>query len=106
LATRKTYPNSHEEAFAQLAEGLGWRVAKRGWPDFFCYDPDTEGMIFVEVKPPGQKLRAHQWLVMRGLDRLGAKCFVSDGVKLEPFDSKRPFEELVESADSPSDWLI
>jgi hypothetical protein len=106
LATPKTYPNIHEQRFAELARALGWRVTKQGWPDFFCYDPDTEGVIFVEVKPPGQKLRAHQWLVMRTLARLGIKCFISDGESLHPFDPEDSLFDLVEPADSPSDWLL
>lgn len=106
MATPKTYPNVHEQRFADMARALGWRVTKQGWPDFFCYDPDTEGVIFVEVKPPGQKLRAHQWLVMRTLARLGVKCFLSDGDSLDPFDPEDSVQRRVELDDSPSGWLI
>jgi len=97
LATQKTYPNVHEQRFAELARSLGWRVTKRGWPDFACYDPDSDGVIFVEVKPPGQGLRGAQWLVMRALARLGAKCFTSDGTTLKPFDPEVPFNEVVQA---------
>jgi hypothetical protein len=106
LATPKTYPNAYEQRFAEMARSLGWKVTKQGWPDFFCYDPETEGVIFVEVKPPGVKLRAHQWLVMRSLARLGIKCFISDGTSLSPIDPDDSLFNLVEPALSQSDWLI
>lgn len=89
---------------------------KRGWPDFVCFDPESDGVIFVEVKPPGQKLRGAQWLVMRALARLGAHCFTSDGVSLTPFDPESTVHEAVQqdeggngylnNASNPSGWVL
>lgn len=90
MATPKTYPNKHENRFAQLAHTLGWRVTKQGWPDFVCYDDDSGQAIFVEVKPRGQALSEYQFELMKVLSRLGAKCFISDGRTLGPFDPELP----------------
>lgn len=91
-------------------------MLKRGWPDYICFDPDSDGVIFVEVKPPGQKLRGAQWLVMRALAGLGAKCFISDGVSLTPFDPEWSVEEAVQPDEgymafanltvNPSGWML
>jgi hypothetical protein len=91
--SRKPYPNNTEEKFACLAESNGWRVTKRGWPDFLCFGPDGE-IIAVEVKPriSGRKhgilklLSREQVAVMDMLKAAGVRCFVSDGDKLEPYD--------------------
>ena len=92
---RRPRANGPEAAFEQLALRRGWRPTKRGWPDFLCFGPKGE-VIAVEVKPQREKhadgesafrsLRADQVACMTQLTTAGIKCYVSDGVTLEPFN--------------------
>jgi len=71
----KEYKNKAEREFAETAEKNGWRVTKRGYPDFICYRGDD--LMLVEVKgKPGRKLKRTQHSLMRILKRkYGVKCF-------------------------------
>lgn len=91
----RRYKNVCEAAFADLARANGWRVTKRGWPDFLCIGPGDE-VIAVEVKPRYKRdpqrlesLRVDQTLCMVFLQSHGVRCFVSDGASLEKFDLAR-----------------
>ena len=42
--------NWAEKKFAEQAKAAGWKITKKGWPDFICYKDDGRFM-FVEVKP-------------------------------------------------------
>ena len=77
--------------FEELAQSNGWTTSKRGWPDFLCMKPDTGEIIAVEVKPrvnDGSRmvlLKREQAACLDALQSHGIKCFVSDGVTLEPY---------------------
>lgn len=44
--------NECEQRFLELASSKGWVASKRGWPDFFVFNPEDESEMFaVEVKP-------------------------------------------------------
>lgn len=45
------YTNPSETAFAQLAQKLGKKYIRKGYPDFMMLDDDGEIIGFVEVKP-------------------------------------------------------
>lgn len=88
---RRQYKNEKEQALATLAESKGWKVSKRGWPDFMCWR--GEEFIAVEVKPrrrDGKEgfllLKREQARCMDFLTRAGIRCYVSDGLTLEPYD--------------------
>ena len=91
---RRKYANAAEEAFCRLAERNGWRVSKRGWPDFLCWGPNGE-IIAVEVKPRRVQsgrmvmLKREQAEALDFLTSKGIRCFVSDGVTLEPYDREK-----------------
>lgn len=82
--------NVTEAKFMALAEQAGWRVSKRGWPDFVCFGPDDE-IIAVEVKPRTSKgrlkrLSKQQIEVMDWLSSNSIDCYVSDGETLESYN--------------------
>jgi hypothetical protein len=53
--------NQAERAFVEAAEAHGWKVTKRGYPDFICFLPDGPP-ILVEVKQhAGRRLSKAQW---------------------------------------------
>lgn len=89
-----TRRNTPERLFDELATGAGWRVTKRGWPDFLCFSKTGE-MIAVEVKPrlsDGSRtklLRVDQAACMDQLTAAGIRCFVSDGVTLEKYSKEK-----------------
>lgn len=85
--------NGPEASLEQIARQAGWRPTKRGWPDFICTGPGGE-KIAIEVKPRTQSgrcqyLKPDQVRVLDWLRSLGVRCFVSDGVTLEPYDRGR-----------------
>lgn len=98
----KVYTNEHERRAAELARARGWRVTKRGWPDFMCFGPKGE-VIALEVKPANRgsrnriarlksrlnRLKREQAACMAALHALGLKCYVTDGLRFEPFDPER-----------------
>lgn len=71
----KRFSNKPEDAFRELAGQMGWRVTKRGWPDFFCETEDGE-FAAVEVKPKRTHLlKFEQFVVMKVLESFGIKCY-------------------------------
>lgn len=59
---RETRPlrNSAERVFQDKAKAKGWRVTKRGWPDFLCWNEDGDVFV-VEVKPQAaERLKKNQ----------------------------------------------
>ena len=96
----RTLRNIPERAFEVLAFNKGWTATKRGWPDFLCFDKKTKEFIAVEVKPrlngPETRmklLKREQGICMDWLKSLGIKCFVSDGVVLEPYSKQKHASE-------------
>ena len=84
--------NELERNFEALATSKGWRVTKKGWPDFLCVGPKGE-VIVVEVKPRNKKgqlrmLRRFQERVMDLFVLHGIRCYVSDGVRLEAYNKQ------------------
>lgn len=45
----RTYGNNAERRFVEMALSEGWKVTKRGWPDFICFRGNE--VCVVEVKP-------------------------------------------------------
>lgn len=75
---RQAYKNSAEDKFFQSATMAGWKVTKRGWPDFIIR---RNGRVaFVEVKKAGGQtgafLKPSQMTVMDDLVQLGAECYL------------------------------
>lgn len=66
--------NPAEQELIDLMEQDGYKVFKRGWPDFFC-EKDGE-LVLVEVKPDGgHRLKYAQHVIMAGLARYGVPCY-------------------------------
>ena len=66
--------NGAERLFHERAEANGWRVTRRGWPDFFCWNED--GNFFaVEIKRPRQRLKKHQAAVLQILADHGIPAY-------------------------------
>jgi hypothetical protein len=82
--------NDAEGAFERTAHEKGWKVTKKGWPDFLCRHPDGT-VIAVEIKPRTkdgtrlQILKREQADTMDWLTSIGVRCFVSDGRTLESY---------------------
>jgi len=47
----REYKNPAEKMFSEIARKQGWRVSKRGWPDFICMRKGE--IMLIEVKPKG-----------------------------------------------------
>ena len=102
--------NETERVFETHAKVKGWEVSKKGWPDFICFGPKGQ-VIVVECKPrkkdpeaqataskvswtskgkapqhlPLQHLKTEQVRVLDFLSNLGVRCYLSDGLTLEPY---------------------
>lgn len=48
---RQLPKNKAEARFKSFAIANGWIPLKKGWPDYLLYNPETEEVIAVEVKP-------------------------------------------------------
>lgn len=72
---RKHKTNPTEALFRIKAIRAGWRISKKGWPDFLCSKGDR--VVAVEVKPDvGEtELRKEQREVMSFLSSKGIACF-------------------------------
>jgi VRR-NUC domain len=68
--------NPTEARIADVLRTRGWKVTKRGWPDFFCQLPDGR-FAAVEVKPLEGHLTRPQLRCMRALTAAGIPCFVA-----------------------------
>lgn len=63
-----------EAEFAALAASEGWRVTKRGWPDFICR---RDGQLMaVEVKSGSDGLSHEQWECINDLRAAGIPTFL------------------------------
>ena len=72
--TNRKPQNAAEAALFDLMEADGWKVTKRGWPDFFCVRGGE--ICAVEVKPrKDQPLKRNQLAVMGMLSAKGVRCF-------------------------------
>ena len=70
----REYKNGAENEFCRAAEQHGWKVTKRGWPDFFCIRNGV--LICVEVKPyRNKKFKKEQTMVMDFLVDKGIPCY-------------------------------
>lgn len=69
--------NDAEQKFKEFAKQKGWNVTRRGYPDFWCYDKETNTLIFVEVKRKvHHNLRASQQNFFTRISSTKAiKCF-------------------------------
>lgn len=66
--------NEAEGACWDLLTTLGWRITRRGWPDFVGLRDGH--MIAIEVKGTrGRRLKEMQRLVMQALARCGVECY-------------------------------
>jgi hypothetical protein len=81
---RGGFANAAEDAFATAARANGWYVNKRGWPDFWCVQPDGS-LAVVEVKPKRSVgLKPQQTAVLQRLAALGIPAYTwnpRDGFK-------------------------
>lgn len=90
---RRPLANEPERNLEELASENGWTTTKRGWPDFLCTNELTGEKIAIEVKPRCQNgrlqyLKREQADCMDFLSEHGIKCYVSDGIVLEPYSRK------------------
>ena len=71
--------NRAERGFTEQARKAGWKVTKRGWPDFICYR-EVEGetrVVFVEVKPTRKyRTRAAQERLFSFLGAIGIEVVI------------------------------
>lgn len=86
---RSSYQNLAEQLFLEFSQSKGWRVTKRGWPDFLCRSVSGEWFA-VEVKPrlPNGEmapLKMAQIACMDWLTSLGVRCYVADGFKMHRY---------------------
>jgi Holliday junction resolvase-like predicted endonuclease len=65
--SRRGFKNRAEDQVFKSLLKRGWKVTKRGWPDFIA-ERDGKVMV-VEVKRVGQGLRGSQSFIMRRLAR-------------------------------------
>ena len=101
IARQRPYPlhNWHEAKLEEKATIAGWKVTKRGWPDFICTHPEAGERIAVEVKPPHGKhrdgrlksLKRDQADCMDWLEANGIRCFMSDGISLFRYDRAKHY---------------
>jgi len=76
LGKQRKVKNSAEAAFQSLAASKGWRVMKRGWPDFIVFDVNLSLVGLVEVKPHQlRRLSRPQQIVFEALKKFGVPCF-------------------------------
>ena len=69
--------NEAERKFYDLVIKKGWKPVRRGWPDFICFNPKDNSVVFVEVKP--RKIsypKASQMVIMTLLANAGLRCFL------------------------------
>ena len=73
-ASRKPKNQAEGKCFDLLSTN-GWKVTKRGWPDFFCVKNGE--VCAVEVKPSKHcPLKKNQLVIMGLLSANGIKCFL------------------------------
>ena len=66
--------NKPELTLYNRAIKAGWKVARRGWPDFICWK--DKAVVCVEVKKSGEdKLDPAQSHVLSLLAQLGVRCY-------------------------------
>lgn len=68
-----------EKRVAYDLRKAGWRVLKRGWPDFLCirsFFGDEPEIVAVEVKSPKDKVTLAQQRMHRVLLKAGVKTYV------------------------------
>jgi len=84
--------NAAESACYDALTADGWKLTKRGWPDFFCV---KDGRVAaVEVKPHKRSpLKRNQAVVMGLLSRAGIDCYKwtpDGGMELLTFEETPP----------------
>ena len=72
--------NRFEEVVRKKAEHEGWRVLRKGWPDFLLVKKHK--ILALEVKSAGGRLSQDQQEMMVALDRNGVQTWVEQ----EPLD--------------------
>lgn len=73
-ASRKPKNEAEGKCFDLLRRN-GWKVTKRGWPDFFCVRGGE--VCAVEVKPSKScALKKNQLVIMGLLSAKGIRCFL------------------------------
>jgi len=85
--------NPSEASFFDLAQGAGWGLMTRGWPDYFCWKED--GIFLVEIKRKhGYRLKYFQNFLLQKLASYGVPCYLwnpqTGFLKLEPDYLKKP----------------
>ena len=65
--------NETEIEVCMYLESLGYKVIKRGWPDFLAFKDDDIRFIEVKKSPKTKGLKSSQKRVAEVLERLGIK---------------------------------
>lgn len=63
--------NCKEIAVAELLNKANYEVIKNGWPDFAGWNRETDKVVFVEVKPKGEKLSTAQRRMKKIFEKVG-----------------------------------
>ena len=66
----------NEEKVREKLHDDGFIVTQNGYPDFFCFNPETKKFKFVEVKSETDKLKKSQKKTIKYLKKAGLKVEV------------------------------
>jgi len=67
--------NKWEAQLFDILTGNGWKIYRKGWPDFACVKKDGE-FCLIEIKPKrSHRLKAAQYELMLVLAAHGVKCY-------------------------------
>jgi hypothetical protein len=99
LCLVKIPANRSERQFIESAEAKGWKVIRKGWPDYLCFMLNTDGTIKeimgVEVKPNhSEGLKFHQSVNCSLLNMKGIDCYLYGAQEraLRKIESDIPFD--------------
>ncbi len=79
IKCRKLRPakNKAERLFCNSMLEKGWKILRRGWPDYFLFKKKGNKLCVVEIKKSeGVHLKAEQFIVLDALSNIGIKCYV------------------------------
>jgi hypothetical protein len=65
-----------ERAFCVMADSRSKRLLRNGWPDFLMIDPESGGMIGVEVKTYTDEISEAQSRMFAALEQHGLRVMV------------------------------
>lgn len=76
LVVDETKLNAAEQEFCAVADRRGKRLLRNGWPDFMMLDPETGGMVAVEVKTDADSVSEAQARMFEALESHGMRVMI------------------------------